>query len=65
MQNDNFIDYIRIFCKSGKGGAGAIHFLREKYRPNGGPDGGNGGRGGHIILKGNKNLVDTASSPLS
>ncbi len=56
MQNDNFIDYIRIFCRSGKGGAGAVHFLREKYRPNGGPDGGNGGRGGHIILKGNKNL---------
>lgn len=56
MQHDNFIDYIRIFCRSGKGGAGAIHFLREKYRPNGGPDGGNGGRGGHIILRGNKNL---------
>lgn len=56
MQHDNFIDYIRIFCKSGKGGAGSVHFLREKYRPNGGPDGGNGGRGGHIILKGNKNL---------
>ncbi|HMN32233.1 MAG TPA: GTPase ObgE [Chitinophagaceae bacterium] len=56
MQQDNFIDYIRIFCKSGKGGAGSVHFLREKYRPNGGPDGGNGGRGGHIILKGNKNL---------
>lgn len=56
MQQDNFVDYIRIFCKSGKGGAGSVHFLREKYRPHGGPDGGNGGRGGHIILKGNKNL---------
>lgn len=56
MQHDNFIDYIRIFCKSGHGGAGASHFLREKFRPNGGPDGGNGGRGGHIILRGNKNL---------
>ena len=56
MQADNFIDYIRIFCHSGKGGAGAVHFLREKFRPNGGPDGGNGGRGGHIILRGNKNM---------
>ncbi len=56
MQADNFIDYIRIFCRSGKGGAGSVHFLREKFRPNGGPDGGNGGRGGHIILKGNKNM---------
>lgn len=56
MQVDNFIDYIRIFCKSGHGGAGCVHFLREKFRPNGGPDGGNGGRGGHIILKGNKNM---------
>lgn len=56
MQHDNFIDYIRVFCKSGHGGAGASHFLREKFRPNGGPDGGNGGRGGHIILRGNKNL---------
>ncbi|MBL7753024.1 MAG: GTPase ObgE [Chitinophagaceae bacterium] len=56
MSQDNFIDYIRVHCKSGHGGAGAVHFLREKFRPNGGPDGGNGGRGGHIILKGNKNL---------
>ncbi|MEZ5047112.1 MAG: GTPase ObgE [Chitinophagaceae bacterium] len=56
MQTDNFIDYIRVFCHSGKGGAGNVHFLREKFRPNGGPDGGDGGRGGHIILKGNKNL---------
>lgn len=56
MQADNFIDYIRINCKSGHGGAGCVHFLREKFRPNGGPDGGNGGRGGHIILRGNKNM---------
>lgn len=56
MQADNFIDYIRIHCKSGHGGAGCVHFLREKFRPNGGPDGGNGGRGGHIILRGNKNM---------
>lgn len=56
MQADNFIDYIRIYCNSGKGGEGCVHFLREKYRPNGGPDGGNGGRGGHIILRGNKNM---------
>jgi GTP-binding protein len=56
MQHDNFIDYIRVFCKSGHGGAGFVHFLREKFKPNGGPDGGNGGRGGHIILRGNKNL---------
>jgi len=56
MQADNFIDYIRVHCKSGHGGAGCVHFLREKFRPNGGPDGGNGGRGGHIILRGNKNM---------
>jgi GTP-binding protein len=56
MQADNFIDYIRVFCHSGHGGAGCVHFLREKFRPNGGPDGGNGGRGGHIILRGNKNM---------
>lgn len=56
MASDNFIDYIRVFCQSGHGGAGFVHFLREKFKPNGGPDGGNGGRGGHIILRGNKNL---------
>jgi GTPase len=52
----NFVDYIRIFCRSGKGGAGSAHFLRAKYVPKGGPDGGDGGRGGHIILKGNSHL---------
>lgn len=56
MTGSNFIDHIRIFCRSGKGGAGAVHFRREKYLPKGGPDGGDGGRGGHIILKGNRNL---------
>jgi GTPase len=56
MERDNFVDYIRIFCRSGAGGRGAVHFRREKYVDNGGPDGGNGGRGGHIILRGNKNM---------
>ncbi len=53
---NNFVDYIRIFCKSGKGGAGSVHFLRTKFNPKAGPDGGDGGRGGHIILKGNSQL---------
>ena len=52
----NFIDFIKIYCQSGKGGAGSVHFRREKYIPKGGPDGGDGGRGGHVIVKGNKNL---------
>ncbi len=52
----NFIDFIKIYCQSGKGGAGSVHFRREKYIPKGGPDGGDGGRGGHVIIKGNKNL---------
>ena len=55
-ERTNFIDYIRIFCKSGHGGAGAKHFMRNKLTAKGGPDGGNGGRGGHIILKGNKQI---------
>ncbi len=54
--NANFIDYITIHCRSGKGGAGSAHLRREKFVPKGGPDGGDGGRGGHIILKGNRNL---------
>jgi GTP-binding protein len=49
----NFVDYIKIHCESGHGGAGSAHLRREKYIPKGGPDGGNGGRGGHIIMKGN------------
>ena len=56
MEKSNFIDYIRIFCKSGHGGAGSKHFMRTKFNPMAGPDGGDGGRGGHIILKGNKQL---------
>lgn len=56
MERGNFVDFIRIFCKSGKGGAGSAHFMRTKYNPEAGPDGGDGGRGGHIILKGNSQL---------
>ena len=53
MSNPNFIDYIKIFCKSGNGGGGSSHFRREKFVPLGGPDGGDGGKGGDIILRGN------------
>ena len=53
MADSNFIDYVKIFCRSGKGGAGSTHMRREKYIPKGGPDGGDGGRGGHIILRAN------------
>ena len=56
MADSNFIDYVKIFCRSGKGGAGSSHFYRAKYIPKGGPDGGDGGRGGHVILRGNKNM---------
>src|SRR5437868_5791344 len=56
MEKTNFIDYIRIFAKSGHGGAGSRHFMRNKLTAFGGPDGGDGGRGGHIILRGNKQL---------
>ncbi len=52
----NFVDYVKIFCRSGKGGAGCMHLLHEAKNFKGGPDGGDGGRGGHIILKGNKQL---------
>ncbi len=55
-QNSNFIDYVRIFCKSGNGGKGSTHLRREKFVAKGGPDGGDGGRGGHIILRGDKQL---------
>jgi len=55
-ERNNFIDYIRIFCRSGHGGAGARHLMRNKLTAKGGPDGGDGGRGGHIILKGNAQL---------
>jgi GTP-binding protein len=56
MEKSNFVDQIRVFCRSGHGGAGSKHFLRTKFNPQAGPDGGDGGRGGHIILRGNKNL---------
>lgn len=56
MADSNFIDYVKILCRSGKGGAGSRHFHRAKYVPKGGPDGGDGGRGGHIILRGNRNM---------
>lgn len=55
MASSNFVDYVKIYCRSGKGGAGSMHFHREKFIAKGGPDGGDGGRGGHIILRGNKN----------
>jgi len=54
MAESNFIDYVKICCASGKGGAGSAHFLRTRTNPRGGPDGGDGGRGGHIILRGNR-----------
>ncbi len=54
MAEANFIDYVKIFCKSGKGGAGSMHFYRDKITTKGGPDGGDGGRGGHVIIKGNR-----------
>lgn len=56
MGNSNFVDYVKINCRSGRGGAGSAHLRREKYVPKGGPDGGDGGRGGHIILRGNAQL---------
>ena len=56
MADSNFIDYVKILCRSGKGGAGSRHFHRAKYVPKGGPDGGDGGRGGHIILRGNSHM---------
>jgi len=56
MGNSNFVDYVKINCRSGNGGAGSAHLRREKYIPKGGPDGGDGGRGGHIILQGNAQL---------
>ena len=55
MAESNFVDYVKIYCRSGKGGRGSVHMRREKYMPNGGPDGGDGGRGGHVILRGNRN----------
>lgn len=56
MAESNFIDYIKIFCRSGNGGPGSTHLRREKFVPKGGPDGGDGGRGGHIYVKGNSQM---------
>ncbi|HRQ85865.1 MAG TPA: GTPase ObgE, partial [Flavobacteriales bacterium] len=56
MSSANFIDQIRIECRSGKGGAGSRHLRREKFMPKGGPDGGDGGRGGHVIMRANPHL---------
>jgi GTP-binding protein len=56
MPDSNFVDYVKIYCRSGHGGAGSAHFRREKFEPKGGPDGGDGGRGGHIILRGNAQM---------
>ncbi len=56
MSNSNFIDHVKLFCRSGSGGAGSVHFRKEKFVPKGGPDGGDGGRGAHIMLRGNSNL---------
>ena len=56
MPESNFIDYIKIFCRSGNGGAGSAHLRREKFIPKGGPDGGDGGRGGHVIVRGNNQM---------
>ena len=56
MTEGNFVDYIKLYACSGNGGKGSVHLHREKYITKGGPDGGDGGRGGHIILKGNQNL---------
>jgi GTP-binding protein len=54
--DSNFVDYVKIMCRSGHGGPGSRHFRREKFSPKGGPDGGDGGRGGHIILRGNRQM---------
>ena len=56
MEELNFIDYVKVCCRSGSGGAGSSHFLRNRLTSKGGPDGGDGGHGGNIILRGNKQL---------
>ena len=56
MSNPNFVDYVKIFCRSGNGGSGSAHLHRDKFTRKGGPDGGDGGRGGHVVLKGNEQL---------
>lgn len=56
MSNANFVDYVKIFCRSGKGGSGSAHLRRDKLTAKGGPDGGDGGRGGHVVVRGNSQL---------
>jgi GTP-binding protein len=56
MADSNFVDYVKICCRSGKGGAGSVHFHRDRHTAKGGPDGGDGGRGGHVILRGNAQM---------
>lgn len=56
MASDNFVDYVKIYTRSGKGGAGSRHMRRERHIPKGGPDGGDGGRGGHVIVRGNEQM---------
>lgn len=56
VKNSNFVDYVKVFCRSGKGGAGSKHYLRDRTTAKGGPDGGDGGRGGHIIVRGNEQM---------
>jgi len=56
MSNQNFVDYVKIFCRSGSGGSGSVHFIRNRQTARGGPDGGDGGRGAHIMLRGNRQL---------
>ena len=55
MADSNFVDYVKIYCRSGKGGRGSMHLRHVKYNPNGGPDGGDGGKGGSVFLRGNHN----------
>ena len=55
QSKNNFVDFVRIYCKSGKGGSGSKHLRRDRLTAKGGPDGGDGGRGGHIIIKSNRN----------
>ena len=64
MAESNFVDYVKIYCRSGKGGRGSVHMHRAKYTPNGGPDGGDGGRGGHVILRGNRNYWTLLPRPV-
>ena len=56
MAGSNFIDYVKIYCKSGRGGKGSTHLLRNRMTSKGGPDGGDGGRGGHVIVRGNSQM---------